>query len=124
MSRSTVFGPGSLYSFTKFGALNRSSAPTLDKRTKDLCRLESQKYMRKDSTRERRYRLCTRCGATTVTVNFDQVPSARIGLWGRCVDDKDYTHHRFVDLSAREHAIIRDWAPEKRMHWWRYEHDN
>ncbi|EPY31885.1 hypothetical protein STCU_03139 [Strigomonas culicis] len=121
MSRSSVFGPGSLYSFTKFGPLNRNNGVVLSKRMKDVFRLENQKYMKNDHDRERRYRLCTRCGITTVTVNFDQVPSARVGLWGRCVDDKDYTHHRFAALSQGEYEHIRDWPLEKRLNWWNYE---
>ncbi|CAG9575045.1 conserved hypothetical protein [Leishmania major strain Friedlin] len=123
MSRTNVFGPNSLYSFTKFGALNRSNGVVLSKRMKDTFRLENQKHMRKDFDRERRYRLCQRCGITSVTVNFDQVPSARVGLWGRCVDGKDYTHHRFVELSQREYEQLRDWPIEKRLNWWRYEGD-
>lgn len=120
MSRASVFGPGSQFSFTRFGAINRADGPELTKRTKDLFRLENQKHMLNDVLRERRYRLCTRCGITTVTVNFDRVPSARIGLWGRCAGDRDYTHHRFVELSQREYQHIRDWPVPKRLSWWQW----
>lgn len=123
MSRASVFGPNSLYSFTRFGSLHRNSGAVMDQRTKDLFRLENQKHMRKDFQRERWYQLCTKCGITTVTVNFEAVPSARIGLWGRCVGDTDYTHHRFVDLSQREYEHIRDAPIEKRLHWWRFENE-
>ena len=124
MSRANVFGPNSLYSFTKFGALNRSNGVVLNKRMKDVFRLENQKHMRNDFDRERRYRFCTRCGITSVTVNFDRVPSARVGLWGRCVNDQDYTHHRFTELSQREYEQVRDWPVEKRLNWWRFENDS
>lgn len=122
MSRASVFGPNSLYSFTKFGSLNRNNCPVMSKRMKDAFRLENQRYMLRDTERERRYRLCTKCGITTVTVNFDKVPSARVGLWGRCVNDRDYTHHRFAELSRREYEHIRDWNIDKRLNWWRFEH--
>ncbi|KAH9586528.1 hypothetical protein LSM04_007696 [Trypanosoma melophagium] len=122
MSRSTVFGPGSQFSFTKFGALRRTNSNVvLNRRVKDIFRLENQKHIRSDVDRERRYRFCTKCGITTVTINFSAVPSARIGLWGRCVNDKDYTHHNFVELSRREYEQLRDSPVEKRVHWWRYE---
>ncbi|RNF02997.1 hypothetical protein TraAM80_06047 [Trypanosoma rangeli] len=122
MSRSNVFGPGSQFSFTKFGALNRSpSNIVLNKRVKDVFRLENQRHIRNDMDRERRYRFCTKCGITSVTVNFNVVPSARIGLWGRCVDDKDYTHHNLVELSEREHKELRELPVRERIHWWRYE---
>ncbi|CBH16915.1 uncharacterized protein TEOVI_000609900 [Trypanosoma equiperdum] len=122
MSRSTVFGPGSLYSFTKFGSFNRSPTNcTLNKRMKDIFRLENQKHIRNDFDRERRYRMCTKCGITTVTINFNNVPSARVGLWGRCADDKDYTHHRMVDITQREYEVLRESPVEKRLNWWRYE---
>lgn len=137
MSRSTVFGPNSLFSFTKFGSfpvqhqrmvaakessLYGTSASTNsgNKRLKDLFRLENQKHIRKDATRERQYRFCVQCGTTTMTVNFSQVPSARLGLWGRCVDNKDYTHHRFADISAEEYRKLREWPAAKRLNWWRY----
>lgn len=128
MSRTSVFGPNSLYSFTRFGSLNRQGSnaargntgePT-NKRLKDLFRLENQKHIRRDNNRDRRYQFCVRCGITTMTVNFDQVPSARIGLWGRCVDDRDYTHHSFADLSAAEYRKLREWPTLKRLSWWRY----
>ncbi|ESL07646.1 hypothetical protein TRSC58_04661 [Trypanosoma rangeli SC58] len=122
MSRSNAFGPGSQFSFTKFGALNRSpSNVVLNKRVKDVFRLENQRHIRNDVDRERRYRFCTKCGITSVTVNFNVVPSARIGLWGRCVDDKDYTHHNLVELSQREHKELRELPVKERIHWWRYE---
>lgn len=125
MSRSTIFGPGSLYSFTKFGGLQRSAGLTgstaANKRLKDLFRLENQKHIRKDELRERKYQFCTRCGITSVTINFNEVPSARIGLWGRCVDEKDYTHHRFAELSQAEYKKLREWPVNKRLDWWRYD---
>ncbi|EPY38775.1 hypothetical protein AGDE_05154 [Angomonas deanei] len=88
---------------------------------KDVFRLENQKHIKKDVARDRRYRLCTKCGITTVVINFDQVPSARVGLWGRCVNDSDYTHHRFADVSQREYEQLREWPTEKRLNWWRYD---
>ncbi|CCW70857.1 unnamed protein product [Phytomonas sp. Hart1] len=124
MSRSNVFGPNSLYSFTKFGAIPRSHAFEANKRTRDLFRLESQRHMQRDFNRERRYRFCVRCGITTVMVNFDCVPSARIGLWGRCVNDSDYTHHRFAQLTQREHARLTEWPVERRLNWWLYERED
>nr|CCC94656.1 conserved hypothetical protein [Trypanosoma congolense IL3000] len=123
MSRSTVFGPGSMYSFTKFGSFSRAPVSDMNKRMKDVFRLENQKHIRNDLDRERRYRFCTRCGITTVTINFNVVPSARIGLWGRCADDKDYTHHRTVDLSQREYELLRELPVKERLHWWRYGRD-
>ncbi|RNF21161.1 uncharacterized protein Tco025E_03604 [Trypanosoma conorhini] len=124
MSRSNVFGPGSQFSFTKFGALNRNPTNVvLNRRVKDVFRLENQKHIRSDVDRERRYRLCTKCGITSVTVNFNVVPSARIGLWGRCVDDKDYTHHNLVELSQREYEELRELPVNERIHRWRYEGD-
>lgn len=137
MSRASVLGPNSLFSFTKFGsfpiqkqrlAAARESSlygPSAgmssgNRRLKELFRLENQKHIRNDLTRERRYRFCVQCGTTTVTVNFNNVPSARVGLWGRCVDNKDYTHHRFADLSQEEYMKLRDWPTEKRLNWWRY----
>ncbi|KEG12579.1 hypothetical protein DQ04_01601040 [Trypanosoma grayi] len=122
MSRSTVFGPGSQFSFTKFGTLARNRTDvTLNRRMKDAFRLENQKHIRNDVDRERRYRFCTKCGITSVTINFNTVPSARIGLWGRCVNDKDYTHHNLMELSQREYEQLREWPVERRVHWWRYE---
>ncbi|EAN98690.1 hypothetical protein TcYC6_0075370 [Trypanosoma cruzi] len=124
MSRSNVFGPGSQFSFTKFGALNRATTATnfaLNKRVKDIFRLENQKHIRNDLDRERRYRFCTKCGITSVTINFNAVPSARIGLWGRCVDDRDYTHHKLVELSQREYEQLRELPVKERIHWWRYD---
>eukprot|EP00796_Vickermania_ingenoplastis_P003744 gene3744-2640_t len=110
MSRANAFGPNSLYSFTRFGSFPKRDgiAP---------CR-SNQRHMLKDTARERRYAMCTRCGITTMTVNFDQVPSVRIGLWGRCADDKDYTHHRFVDLAPGEYRRLREMTVKKRLDWW------
>ncbi|CCW63447.1 unnamed protein product [Phytomonas sp. EM1] len=124
MSRSNVFGANSLFSFTKFGAIPRNTAFEANKRTRYLFSLENQKHIQRDHQRERRYRFCVQCGIITVTVNFDRVPSARIGLWGRCVDDRDYTHHRFVELTQREHARLKEWPVERRLNWWRYERED
>lgn len=124
MSRVNAIGPNSLYSFTKFGTFQRGNGTVLSKRMKDAFRLENQKYMLRDANRERRYRFCTRCGITSVTVNFDQVPSARIGLWGRCADERDYTHHHLVELSQQEYEKVREWPIDKRLNWWRFESDD
>ena len=122
MSRAKVFGPNSTFSFTKLGQLDRDrAADSISKRTKDLIRLESQRFVQKDSTRERRYNFCTKCGITTVTIGFDKTPSARIGLWGRCVDNKDYTHHRMTHVSQGEYQRLRDMPVQERLSFWRYQ---
>jgi hypothetical protein len=121
MSRSGVIGPGSLTSFTRHGVLNRNV--TAPHRLKALFRLENQKHVRNDSQRERRYLFCPKCNTTTVTINFDQMPSARIGLWGRCVDGRDYTHHKFVGVSQADYMTLREMAPEERGSWWRFERE-
>lgn len=137
MSRVSAFGPNSLFSFTRFGSFpvqhqrlvsERESriygastgSSSGNKRLKDLFRLENQKHIRNDLTRERRYSFCVKCGTTTMTVNFNHVPSARLGLWGRCVDGLDYTHHRFAQISPEEYRKLREWPASKRLNWWRY----
>ena len=121
MSRSGVLGPGSVNSLTRHGVLNRTQVAA--KRLKDLFRLESQKHVRNDVDRERRYLFCPKCNTTTVTINFDKMPSARVGLWGRCVDDKDYTHHTFHAVSQSEYMRMRDMSAEERGSYWRFERD-
>jgi hypothetical protein len=112
MSRANVTGAFSNYSLTKFGRFKDAPA---NKAMKAACRLESQSYMKRDSSRLRQYALCQKCGNTTVMVNFDQVPSARVGLWGRCVDDKDYTHHKYYPITQREYEQLRELPPTDRI---------
>lgn len=120
MSRATVFGPGSTNSFTKFGSLMKPSDP-IPQRLRDLARLESQKHVKRDLLRERRYGFCKKCGNTSVLVGFDSTPSARIGLWGRCRDDKDYTHHDFMSVSQAEYERLRDMPVDRRLNYWAFE---
>lgn len=178
MSRSSIIGPGSLYSFSKLGQLpipptvaerlpqsrfqyspnnphnsatshlpnidpailetaaneasqsssstsvsrtNRSRNYAVSQRLKNAFRLESQDHMLKDYQREREYKFCLKCGSTTVTVNFENVPSARVGLWGRCDEGKDYTHHKFVTLTSAEYQKMREWPLDRRLSYWRFE---
>jgi hypothetical protein len=123
MSRAKVFGAGSTFSLTKFGEIVPPSVP-VPKRMKDMARLEAQKSIMAESVRRRRYNFCTQCGSTTLSIGFDETPSARIGLWGRCVGNKDYTHHRFVSVAKGEYDRLREMTTEERLNHWRYERDN
>jgi hypothetical protein len=120
MSRSTVFGPGSTFSLTKYGKLKAPVEP-IPRRLRDACRIENNAKIAANTTRERRYSLCSKCGTTTVTIGFDQTPSARLGLWGRCTEAKDYTHHKFVALSKGEYDVLRDLPVDERLSRWRLE---
>ncbi|CUG87547.1 Hypothetical protein, putative [Bodo saltans] len=120
MSRASVFGPGSTYSLTKLGKLNLNGE-VISKRLRDASRIENNAKIAANTTRDRKYNLCTKCGTTTVTIGFDQTPSARLGLWGRCVDDKDYTHHKYVVLSKGEYEALRDLPLDERLSRWRFE---
>lgn len=119
MSRAKQFGPIFEKSLTRFGHLDLKSraSPAM----KESFRLENQSHMRKDVERQRLYSLCKLCGTTTVLVNFDKVPSARIGLWGRCKGDKDYTHHRYVSVSQSEYEGLKEKSPPERLNWLHYE---
>jgi hypothetical protein len=120
MSRSTVFGPGSTFSLTKYGKLKMPVEP-IPRRMRDASRIENNAKIAANTARERRYSLCSKCGTTTVTIGFDQTPSARLGLWGRCTEAKDYTHHKFVALSKGEYDVLRDLPVDERLSRWRFE---
>lgn len=52
---------------------------------------------------------------TTVVMGFEQTPSARLGLFGRCVDGKDYTHHHFVHLTKDQYESCIDVPRDERL---------
>lgn len=81
-------------------------------------RLESQKHIKSDTERPRKYTLCTRCGVANLMINFEAVPSARFGMYGTCVDGKDYTHHKFTVIGADVYRRLQDMPRERRVQWW------
>lgn len=122
MSRAKVFGPGSVGSMTKWGQLpTRSTVKPVPQRLKDMARIHAQKLIASDTTREWRYAFCRECGVTTVLVGFDETPSARIGLWSRCKDDRDYTHHKMVTIARAEYDKLKEWPVERRLTYWAFE---
>lgn len=120
MSRSTIFGPGSTSSLTRLGQI-AVPRDTIPKRLRDAARLENNKLVSAEQMRTRRYKFCTKCGSTTVLIGFDTTPSARVGLWGKCVDNKDYTHHKYVELAKGEYEVLRDLPIDERLNRWRFE---
>ncbi len=109
-----IGGPGSAQSLSRFGPM-ADPQPTPDY-LKRKFRLSLQKHMQKDS-REKRYAFCSRCGLTTMTVNFDRVPSARLGLFGKCKDGRDFTHHKFTTLKESEYRALQSVKMEDRATW-------
>ena len=97
--------------------LDPASVPPSNSLRKSKWRLDEQPHMRGD-TRERKHALCRLCGSLTVTVNFSNVPSARLGMWGRCKDGKDFTHHRFVVIAEDHYKALRDRNVAERVRWW------
>lgn len=113
--RDEVVGPGGLGSLTRFGKLHVNHA--VPEHMRRVARLENQSRMKQD-TRERRYAICTKCGVTTLTVNFDKMPSARLGIFGECADGQDYTHHRWSPLTGEEYKSLATVPFDKRVDWY------
>jgi hypothetical protein len=117
LDRQRIAGGGSL-NVASTVHVNPNAAPTTPAWLKDKFRLERQRHMQREAAlaasstsataavRTRRYVLCKRCGAASVLVNFDQVPSARVGMFGRCANEGDYTHHRFSTITAEEYQRL------------------
>lgn len=116
--RSRIVGPN-LLATTNLNLNAKKSR--ISPQIKERIRLENQKFMTSDNTRERRYALCKRCGRLNLTVNFDQLPSARIGLHGTCVDDKDFTHHRMVEVTSEDYKTMTQMDLKKRLTFYYFE---
>ena len=117
LDRASVCGPGWDLSMTRFGKITQPGTAG----PKERFRLEAQKHMRNDTTRTRQYALCKKCGSMHVVVNFDVIPSARIGLWGKCVGGRDYTHHEFVAVSQSQYVRMQQMMPAQRITWFLFD---
>jgi hypothetical protein len=87
---------------------------------KDRFRLAGKSVFKND-TRQRNYAMCNVCGKTHTVVNFEAVPSARIGLFGRCKGDKDYTHHKFTFITQTQYDKMQAMEVEQRVTWLLFE---
>ena len=103
-SRLGASSTGGLFSVTRFGKLAQHSATSSEK---EYMRLSSQRYIRQDKEREKVYSMCRKCGNTRMTVNWDRIPSARIGLWGTCVNGLDYRHHAWIPIKESEYQSLK-----------------
>jgi hypothetical protein len=101
----------------EFGVMSVAKAPAVPRHVIESFRLERQAHAGPTDARPHKYLLCTKCGVASVTVNFDAVPSARIGMFGVCEGGKDYTHHKFVTTSAAEYARLQAMTPAERVRW-------
>lgn len=112
--------------FGEYGTLvTPTAAPMIPKHLKDRFRLEKQKHIKeedaeaasKNCTRPRQYTVCTKCGVSSVVINFDAVPSARLGMYGTCEGGKDYTHHKFRVVSKEDYERMQSMAMRERIQW-------
>ncbi len=105
----------------EFGAmLTPTQVRAVPKHLKDRFRLEKQKHIKEEdaeTARTRQYTVCTKCGVSSVVINFDAVPSARIGMYGTCVDGKDYTHHKFRVIPKFDYERMQDMSKKERLQW-------
>ena len=71
-------------------------------------RLSSQEFIVSDKDRTKKYSLCRKCGMTRMTVNWDVVPSARVGLYGECRNGLDYRHHNWIDIRGSDFQALKN----------------
>uniref|UniRef100_A0A7S4KHF5 Uncharacterized protein n=1 Tax=Paramoeba aestuarina TaxID=180227 RepID=A0A7S4KHF5_9EUKA len=103
---------GGPFSLTKFGKFARYTATPSEK---EYMRMSNQKYIIEDTKRQKMYTLCRKCGNIRMTVNLDKVPSARIGLWGTCVNGLDYRHHSWVQIRSHEYQELKNLELRERL---------
>lgn len=115
--RAKFVGPHSQFSLTKHGELVNPRQNQQSKYERDMSRLTLQKFVINDPERQREamYHICRKCGLTTVVFGFERTPSARLGLFGRCRDDLDYTHHAFRRISKSQYEELRDVNRDERL---------
>ena len=85
-------GPGSQFSVSRFGHVRDPSKFQQSKSDRDALRLYNQRFIAKDPSMcaDAKHAICRKCGVTTVVMGFEQTPSARLGLFGRCVEGIDF----------------------------------
>ena len=110
---------GSQFSLTKFGKLYLPG--TVPREDKERLRLGNQQYIRDDVTRERLYTFCKKCGNTRMTINFNLLPSARIGLWAKCRNGLDYRHHLWVKILEEDYQRMKDMNLGERLNYFIFE---
>jgi hypothetical protein len=111
LSRSTYVSHGGQLGEVLAG-VNVGSDAVNSKREKDIMRLRTKQHLKGVAME---FHLCKKCGMTTTTAGFSRTPSARLGMFGRCAADLDYTHHHFVPLTADEHSKLEDIPREQRV---------
>ena len=88
---------------------------------KERFRLEKQKHVRDEekagTPRPRQYTMCSKCGLSTIVINFDAVPTARIGMFGTCKNGTDYTHHKFSVVTKEDYDMMKSMTKEERVQW-------
>ena len=70
-----------------------------------------------EAPRKKQHSLCSKCGSLMCTAGFDNTPSAAIGMWSRCVDNTDFTHHKFVALGEADYTRLRPLSAAERISW-------
>lgn len=105
--------------------ISPDKAPGVPRHLKERFRLEKQKHIKEEDAeasarnmiRPRQYTVCTKCGISSLVINFDAVPSARIGMYGVCENGKDYTHHAFRVISKQDYERMQDLSKKERLQW-------
>ena len=75
------------------------------------------------SSRLRQHALCRKCGCLTTTLNFDRVPSSRIGAWSRCRDNTSFVHHQFIGITVADHRQMQCMSAADRLDWFIFDRD-
>ena len=114
-------GLGNQFSVTKFGKPSFPyPVPTGDK---ERLRLANQKHIQQDTSREKVYTFCKKCGNTRMTVNFNNLPSARIGLWTKCRNGMDYRHHVWVQILREDYIKMKEMELKERLNYYIFDRD-
>ena len=111
-SRLGASSSGGPFSLTKFGKFAKYTASQSEK---EYMRMSNQKYIKEDGKRQKIFSLCRKCGNIRFTVNLDKVPSARIGLWGTCVNGLDYRHHSWISIREVEYQSLKNLDLRERL---------
>jgi len=113
------------FSVTRYGRID-PNAPVKDERTHEMknksnWRLVNQKGY-SASSREKSFLFCKRCAVLRAMVNYEALPSARLGIMGKCKGG-DYRSHRWVKLSEAEYHQIKALPVDERQSHFYFDRD-
>ncbi len=109
---------------SRFGYIDTARVPGQTRTALQKIKLENQKHIRKEmremspsEQRKRQFVICQKCGVLNMVINFDKIPSARVGMFGLCTDGADFTHHKFAVISGDQYRMLQEKDIRDRLDW-------